>query len=105
MSLSAQNITEQEPLAKRVWLTVDMINLELTDGRIVSVPLVFYPSLVDATEDERGDFRIFGDGSAIHFNRLDIDLSVESLVMGRKEIPNLMDEFKKFNKEKKLPLK
>ncbi len=70
-----------------MWLTDDMINLELVDGRVIAVPLVFYPSLADASKEKREDFRLFGDGSAIHFSQLDIDLSVESLVMGRKEIP------------------
>lgn len=105
MSLLAENITIQEPVAKKVWLTEDMINLELADGRQVSVPLVFYPSLVDATKEQREDFRIFGEGSAIHFNQLDIDLSIEGLVMGRKEIPNLMDKIKKAKEAGELPLK
>ncbi len=105
MSLLAQNINEQEPLAKKVWLTDDMINLELTDGRVIAVPLVFYPSLADATKEQRDDFRLFSEGSAIHFNQLDIDLSVEGLVMGRKEIPNLMGKMQKFKEENKLPLK
>jgi hypothetical protein len=95
MSLSAQIINEDESLVLKFWLTEDMINLEIDDGRIISVPIAFYPSLADATEKEKSDFRIFGGGSAIHFNLLDIDLSVESLIMGRKEIPGLMNKFKK----------
>ena len=105
MSLSAENITTQEPLASKVWLTDDMINLELIDGRVIAVPLVFYPSLADATKEQREDFRLFGEGSAIHFNQLDIDLSVEGLVMGRKEIPHLMDKIKKAREAGELPLK
>jgi hypothetical protein len=105
MNSLAENITEQESLAKKVWLTDDMINLELIDGRVVSVPLVFYPSLADATKEHRDDFRIFSEGSAIHFNHLDIDLSVDSLVMGRKEIPGLMNKFKKLEEKEELPLK
>ena len=105
MSLLAQNINDyEEPLAKKVWLTEDMINLELLDGRQIAVPLVFYPSLADATKEEREEHRLYGEGSAIRFEKIDIDLSVESLVMGRKEIPNLMEKVKKFKKEKKLPL-
>ena len=93
----------QEPLAKKVWLTDDMINLELLDGRRISVPLVFYPSLADAKKTQREDFRVFGEGSAIHFNQLDIDLSVESLVMGRKEIPGLIERFKELEENKEDP--
>ena len=49
MSSLAQNINEQEPLAKKVWLTDDMINLELVDGRVIAVPL----SLIHISEPTR----------------------------------------------------
>ena len=92
MSLLAQNISDQEPLARQVWLADEMIHLELTDGRMIAVPLAFYPTLDDAPKEQREDFRIFASGAAIHFNQLDIDLSVGSLVMGRKETPGLMNK-------------
>ncbi len=105
MSSLAQNIVEQEPLAKKVWLTDDMINLELVDGRVIAVPLAFYPSLADASKESRGDFRLFSGGSAIHFNKLDVDLSVQALVLGKKEIPGLMGKIKKLESSGDLPLK
>ena len=105
MSSLAQNINEQEPLAKKVWLTDDMINLELVDGRVIAVPLAFYPSLADATKEQREDFRIFSGGAAIHFNRLDIDLSVVGLLLGKKEIPGLMGKLKILQASGDLPLK
>jgi len=105
MSSLAQNITEQEPLAQKAWLTDDMINLELVDGRIISVPLAFYPSLADASKEQREDLRIFSGGSAIHFNKLDIDLSVISLILGKKEIPGLMAKIEALQGAGNLPLK
>jgi hypothetical protein len=50
---------------------------------------LFTPLLMDASKEEREDFRLFGDGTAIHFNSLDEDLSIEALVMGRKQLPGL----------------
>ena len=50
MSLSAPNIKNEEEIsASKVWLTEDTINLELIDGRIIFVPLAFYPTLADAS--------------------------------------------------------
>jgi hypothetical protein len=86
----ALNTTELEhPQASNVWFEEDQICAELVDGRTISVPLSFYPLLMDATKEEREDFRLFGDGTAIHFNSLDEDLSIEALVMGRKQLPGL----------------
>jgi hypothetical protein len=90
MSSLALNTNEfEEPQASKVWFEEDQICAELVDGRTISVPLSFYPLLMDATKEEREDFRLFGDGTAIHFNSLDEDLSIEALVMGRKQLPGL----------------
>ena len=91
MSLSTQNINEikeDEPQAKKVWFAKNTINVQLTDGRVIFVPLSFYPLLHGAPKTVREDFRIFGDGTAIHFNSLDEDISIEALVHGRKQIPS-----------------
>ena len=104
MSLSAPNIkNEEEVSASKVWLTEDAINLELIDGRTISVPLAFYPTLADASEEDRSNFELFGMGTGINWPTLDIDLEVAGIVAGRKEIPGLMERFKKFQKDNKLP--
>lgn len=97
MSLLAHDIkNEEEVSASKVWLTEDTINLELIDGRIVSVPLVFYPTLADASKEDRSNFKLFGMGTGINWPALDVDLEVAGVVAGRKEIPDLMERFKKF---------
>ena len=93
MKSLAPNINEiEEPQAKRVWFEENAIHVELMDGRVISVPLAFYPTLCDATKEQREDFRLFGEGTAIHFNQLDEDLSVEALVMGRKQVPSYKEK-------------
>lgn len=64
--------------------TKDIICLILSDGREVKTPLEFYPILAKATEAQLKNYRLIGDGSGIHWNDLDEDLSVESIVLGRK---------------------
>ena len=83
-SLALDTNELDEPQASKVWFEEDKICAELMDGRTISVPLSFYPLLMDTSKEEREDFRLFGDGTAIHFNKLDEDLSIEALVMGRK---------------------
>lgn len=67
-----------------VSFTDDKIVLYLVDGREVAAPLEFYPRLAKATPEQRKDCRLMGDGTGIHWNRIDEDLSVDSIVMGRR---------------------
>lgn len=61
----------------------DALAVELSDGRLVSAPLAWFPRLLHATPDERGDWRLLGEGEGVHWPQLDEDISVESLLSGR----------------------
>lgn len=39
----------------------DMFSVHLVDGRIVLIPLEWYPRLMNATTEERQDWRVFED--------------------------------------------
>ena len=56
---------------------------ELSDGRTISVPLAWYPRLVHATQEERNNWELIGQGQGVHWPDLDEDLSVEGLIAGR----------------------
>lgn len=75
---------ETDVIAIEVQFTKDMICLVLSDGREVKTPLEFYPVLAKASEEQLRNYRLMGGGSGIHWNDLDEDLSVESIVLGRK---------------------
>ena len=62
------------------------LKVELLDGRSVTVPLVWYPRLVNATTAERNHWELIGDGQGIHWPDLDEDLSLEGLLNGRPSI-------------------
>lgn len=66
-----------------VAVTEDAVIVDLSDGRILSVPLVWYPRLLHGTAEERKNCRLIGVGEGIHWPDLDEDVSVESLLMGR----------------------
>ena len=71
------------PDAVDVAVTADTLRVELSDGRMISVPLEWYPRLVHATPDERNDWRLIGKGHGIHWEALDEDISVEGLLAGK----------------------
>ncbi len=60
------------------------LTVELADGRTVSVPLLWYPRLANATADERRNWRLIGRGEGIHWPDLDEDISVAGLLAGRR---------------------
>jgi hypothetical protein len=65
-----------------VEFTEDMLTVQLMDGRKISVPLVWYPRLLNATEEQRKNWRISGGGYGLHWEDIDEDLSTEGLLRG-----------------------
>ena len=71
------------PDAEDVAVTEDTLQVELSDGRTISVPLAWYPRLVHAGKEERDRWELIGEGQGIHWPDLDEDISVEGLIAGR----------------------
>lgn len=69
-----------QPLAVDVACSSDKLQVVLADGREISVPLEWYPRLLDATPRERNDWQLLGGGLGIHWESLDEDVTVESLL-------------------------
>ena len=67
---------------KGVQVTEDTVSVSLMDGRIISVPLVWYPRLFNATPEQRKNWQICGGGYGIHWPDIDEDLSTEGLLRG-----------------------
>ena len=68
--------------AKKVWFDADNLWLLLLDGRQLSLPLVFFPALLNADSDELNKYELSGGGLGIHWDNLDEDLYVPNLLMG-----------------------
>lgn len=66
--------------------TVSVSDVELTvglaDGRVITVPLVWFPRLLNASVEARGRWELLGEGEGIHWPDADEDLSVEGLLAG-----------------------
>lgn len=71
------------PNAENVSLTEDTLMVDLSDGRTISVPLTWFPRLVQASPRERNNWRLIGQGQGIHWEDIDEDISVEGLLAGK----------------------
>lgn len=57
--------------------------VELTDGRVLGVPLAWFPRLLHASPAQRIAYRISPSGQGLHWEALDEDISVPALLSGR----------------------
>jgi hypothetical protein len=67
---------------RSVEFTEDSLVVGLRDGRVISVPLAWYPRLLHGTEARRARWEVSGAGYGIHWPELDEDLSTEGLLRG-----------------------
>lgn len=71
------------PVVEDVRITDDTLSVELSDGRTISAPLAWFPRLLHATKEERGHWRLIGRGQGVHWEKIDEDISVENLIVGK----------------------
>jgi len=60
--------------------TADTLTVVLADGGTVSVPLAWFPRLLEATPKQRAEWELIGGGIGIHWEAIDEDISVASLL-------------------------
>jgi hypothetical protein len=82
--MSTSGTELKEVFAQSVAAGDEALTVDLSDGRTISVPLSWFPRLAHGTPAERTKWRLIGGGSGIHWPDLDEDISVESLVAGRR---------------------
>ena len=71
-----------DPRAVGASVSEDELSVELADGRRLSVPLAWFPRLLHATAEQRGNWQLLGDGQGLHWPEVDEDLSVAGLLRG-----------------------
>jgi hypothetical protein len=74
------------PLISEVHVDDEVLGFELEDGRFISVPIAFYPTLALAAPVERSHFEI--NGSSVYWPDLDADIGVDGLLAGAREHPH-----------------
>lgn len=63
-------------------VNAEALIVDLSDGRTLSVPLVWYPRLLNSTPKERDNWRLIGHDEGINWPDLDEDISLKNLIMG-----------------------
>lgn len=69
-------------LAKSVEFNDVMMIVSLADGRVLGVPLAWFPLLMSATPEQRAHYEIGGGGTSLHWPEIDEDLSLAGLMAG-----------------------
>lgn len=75
-------VVSTEARIRDVKITSDMITAYLVDGRVISVPLAWSWRLSEATQAQRANFEIIGDGQGVHWPEIDEDISAEGMLHG-----------------------
>ena len=70
-------------LAQSVTFNDEIMHVSLADGRVISVPIIWFPLLREATAEQRKKYEIGGGGTSLHWPELDEDLSVAGLMAGQ----------------------
>jgi len=78
---------ETEAVAIRAWSEGRMIFVELSDQRIVGFPGDRFFRLRQATDAQLAEVRLEVGGTALRWEALDEDISVEGAVAGRFQLP------------------
>ena len=74
--------TDLKPSACDVVITDEELKVTLADGRKLSVPLLWFPRLLNASPNDRKHWELLGNGEGIHWPDADEDLSVAGLLAG-----------------------
>jgi Protein of unknown function (DUF2442) len=77
MPISAIKI---DATAVDVTVSDERLTVVLADGRELSAPLAWFPRVLEATGQQRRNWRFIGRGRGIHWPEIDEDVSVASLL-------------------------
>ncbi|GJQ50764.1 hypothetical protein KsCSTR_30170 [Candidatus Kuenenia stuttgartiensis] len=77
-------VLEHEYLAQKVVFTESSFVVYLNDERNISVPIIWFPRLLNGNKPERGNYELIGDGEGIHWPDLDEGISFEGILAGRR---------------------
>lgn len=71
-----------KPLATHLSFDVDNMFVEFSDGRVLIIPLAYFPKLLNASPSQREHYLISGGGTGLHWEEIDEDLLVKNLLLG-----------------------
>ena len=63
---------------KNIWFDCERLFMRSVDGNVYSRPLEAFPELLEASAEQRNDYKIDEDGEAIRWKAIDVDLHISS---------------------------
>jgi hypothetical protein len=75
-------VMSDDPRITSIVVNDEVITATLSDGRTISVPLVWSWRLARATQQERERFEIIGNGQGVHWSEIDEDISARGMLGG-----------------------
>lgn len=78
----SSSVNEVDPRAIDVLVSSNELTVPLADGRRISAPLVWFPRLLHATEEQLSEWELLGNGEGVRRAEVDEDLSVRGLLWG-----------------------
>lgn len=66
-----------------VWFMINTMWVKLADGRVLVVPLSWYPRLKEASPEQREEFELSAAG--IHWPGINEDLSIAGILAGNRD--------------------
>ena len=76
------HIFPAETIVTQVNCDASRLQVSLSDGRMIAVPLEWFPRLKDATPAALKNWETAAAGHGIHWPELDEDISIEGLLFG-----------------------
>ncbi|TAE52630.1 MAG: DUF2442 domain-containing protein [Bacteroidetes bacterium] len=68
------------PTGVDLWFENQKLYIRLQDGREIGVPLEWFPRLIQANQEQLSKWRWIGNGTGVHWESLDEDISVAGLL-------------------------
>ncbi|HEY0071331.1 MAG TPA: DUF2442 domain-containing protein [Chloroflexia bacterium] len=90
--LKTDRDNEDQPAALSLRFDKERMYLLLQDGRELQVPLILFPRLFFATPEQREQYEIGPYGEDIHWDSLDEDISVHSLLLPPDQVQYYNDD-------------
>jgi len=80
MDTTAKKMTFEELTIMDIRISDEMLIAHINDGRMVSIPINWFPRLSNANADQLQNFEISPGGYGVHWPDLDEDISIKSFI-------------------------
>ena len=80
--MATLTLAQANPTIRDLTVTEEALSVAFSDGRVISLPLSWYPRLSHAKPEDRVQWRFTGRGRGIHWPNLDEDISAENILHG-----------------------